>query len=69
MIRLPNGQQTLSVGELREALSGLPDSLPVDVFVEKGNPDGYNVIEAKRHPASGISYETFSLHVREGFYF
>jgi hypothetical protein len=68
-VKLPNGTETLSVGDLRKAMEGMPDSLPVEIFVETGEPDGYNVTEAKRHPDSGISYEAFALHVRKGFYF
>lgn len=68
-MKLPNGQETISVGDLRKAMEGMQDSLPVEVFCELGEPDGYSVTEARHHQKSGISYEAFTLHVRKGFYF
>lgn len=73
MVRLPNGAESLSVGELKKALEGIDDNLPVEVFfrgtVPTGNPDGAYVDAAKEAKATSISNHSFDLDVTRFFWY
>jgi hypothetical protein len=38
-MRLPNGKETMSVGDLQKVMEGLDDSLPVEIFPVECNGD------------------------------
>jgi hypothetical protein len=68
---LPNGKETMSVGDLRKVLEGLDDNLPVEIFPEItcccDGPHGYYVPKAKVHPDSGISSKALNIYLGEGY--
>ena len=75
-MRLPNGKETMSVGDLQKVMEGLDDSLPVEIFPVECNgdephgdePHGDYVPEAKVHPDSGISSKALHIYLGEGYW-
>lgn len=65
MIKLPNGESTLSLGDLRAFISQHPhlsDNLPVDITLPSRNDDDYAyVAKVEHHAKSAISYEAVNL--------
>jgi hypothetical protein len=73
MIKLVNGAECLSVGELKKALEGVDENLPVEVFfsadVPSGNPDGAYIDKALESKGSPFSWPCFDLYVTRFFWY
>ena len=58
--------KNLTVGELKAALKGVPDDLPVYIHSPLPYPEFY-VTEAAENPQSSIANHHFSIQAGEGF--